>query len=167
MSVSMVSPIITTWSGSLRASSDNLRRARGIDGANSFGCFETLATNDQGVLHAEVRGHEVKRAAHGARIFRITEVGKRLVGERTLRRTRLYSGIDACNGHNEFSLVQKAAGRNEGAVSGSRGRLDEAPLFCRGCWRGAKIAGSAADLPLKSGLSVRVRLATQSPLGRE
>ena len=98
----------------LLMNTDDLCRARGIDGANSLRSFETLAADDQAVLHAQVSGNMVECTAHGALILRITEVSKRLIRKHSLRRARPDGGRDACDCHNEFSLDQMTAERNEG-----------------------------------------------------
>ncbi len=85
---------------------DNLRRPRGIDGANPLRSLEPLAADDERVLAAEMRGHLVESVAHGARIFRVAEVGKGLVRKPALGGERFDGARKTSDSHNETSLRQ-------------------------------------------------------------
>ena len=91
---------------SLLMNADDLRRARGIDGANPLSGSHALAADDERVIAAEMHGHLIESVAHGARILGVAEVGERLIRKHALRRARLDGGRDTCDGHNPTSLRQ-------------------------------------------------------------
>ena len=67
--------------------------------------FEAVSADDEVVFVAQVACHQVKRRLHLAGVFRVFEVGKRLIAELALRRARLNFGRKSHSCHSETRFI--------------------------------------------------------------
>ncbi len=93
---------------SLLVDAHHLRRPRRVAGLDFAVGSQAMAANDEVVFVAQVAGHQVQCGLHLAGVFRVLEVGKRLITELALGRARL-NFSRKCHGCHSESIVAPRA----------------------------------------------------------